>query len=78
MIVGMKNISVNQKRRVTLQRAVFVTLMIQPERAELPATQGSGFRQDDALPASALHFHLTAWILCGDPGELTPMVLNCC
>lgn len=74
MIVGMKNISVNQKRRVTLQRAAFVTLMVQPERAEHPAATGAGFRPDNALPASALHCHLTAWILSGDPGELTPVV----
>ena len=78
MIVGMKNISMNQKRRVTLQRAAFVTLMIQPERAELPAAKGSGLRRDDVLLASAPHFHLTAWILSKDPGELTPMVLNRC
>ena len=49
----MKNTSINQKRSVKLQTAVFMTLIIQPGRGELTATMVLGFRQCDVLSAAA-------------------------
>ena len=53
--MGMNNVSINQKSRVKLQRAVFVTVTVQPKGAQLTAAEGSGFRRDGALPVSAGH-----------------------
>lgn len=82
---GYENISINQKRSVALQRAVFITLIIQARGGGFPppppAARWSRL-SDSALCfhgcCATVHFQLTVRIVSAEPGGLTHSFLKHC